>query len=85
MLINRAWFRVGYDRHARRSRTYGITTLTKRHVSLFGDEIAFRFRAKNGKVVGRRNAVLAREVRISSAFPTDRVCSASSGTERSPT
>jgi DNA topoisomerase I len=65
MLINKAWFRVGSDQHARRSRTYGITTLTKRHVSLSGDEIAFRFRGKNGRVVGRtvENAVLAREVR----------------------
>ena len=32
--INRGWFRVGSDRYARTGRTYGITTLTKRHVTV---------------------------------------------------
>ncbi len=64
-LINHAWFRVGSDRHARVSRTYGITTLTKRHVTISGNEIEFRFRAKNRQLVRRNvaNAVLARELR----------------------
>ncbi len=31
-LVNRGWFRVGSERYARQSRTYGVTTLTKRHV-----------------------------------------------------
>jgi DNA topoisomerase-1 len=64
-LVNNAWFRVGSDRHARTSRTYGITTLTKRHVTIAGDEIRFRFRGKNSKLVQRRveNARLARELR----------------------
>lgn len=46
-LINLAWFRVGSDRYAKRSRTYGVTTLTKRHVSVRGTRVAFRFRAKH--------------------------------------
>jgi DNA topoisomerase-1 len=60
-LINKAWFRVGSDRHARRSRTYGITTLTKRHATVEGDEVTFCFRAKNRKLVRRtvRNKTLA--------------------------
>jgi DNA topoisomerase I len=63
-LVNHAWFRVGSDRHARASRTYGITTLTKRHVSISGDEIEFHFRGKNSKLVRRTvdNARLAREL-----------------------
>jgi DNA topoisomerase I len=52
-LVNKAWFRVGSDRHARSSRTYGVTTLRKRHVEVSGDEIAFRFRAKNRRLVRR--------------------------------
>jgi DNA topoisomerase-1 len=52
-LINKAWFRVGTERHARSSRTYGVTTLRKRHVSVSSDEIAFRFRAKNRRLVRR--------------------------------
>jgi DNA topoisomerase I len=45
-LINLGWFRVGHDRYAKTSRTFGITTLTKRHVSVRGSRIAFRFRGK---------------------------------------
>ncbi len=60
-LINKAWFRVGTERHARSSRTYGVTTLGKRHVSVSNDEIAFCFRAKNRRLVRRTiaNATLA--------------------------
>jgi DNA topoisomerase-1 len=50
-LINRAWFRVGSDRYARSSRTYGITTLTKRHVAVRGQRVSFRFRAKHRVLV----------------------------------
>src|SRR5205814_858054 len=42
-LINRAWFRVGSERYARQSKTFGITTLSKRHVSVRGNRNAFRF------------------------------------------
>jgi DNA topoisomerase I len=64
-LVNDAWFRVGTDRHARTARTYGITTLTKRHVSISGGAIEFRFRGKNGALVKRtvENPRLARELR----------------------
>jgi DNA topoisomerase I len=63
-LINKAWFRVGSERHARSARTYGVTTLRKRHVSVSGDEIAFCFRGKNRKLVRRVvvNAALASRV-----------------------
>jgi DNA topoisomerase I len=46
-LINRGWFRVGSDRYVRESRTYGITTLNKSHVSVRGSRIVFRFRGKH--------------------------------------
>jgi DNA topoisomerase-1 len=64
-LVNHAWFRVGSDRHTRTARTYGITTLTKRHVTISGDEIQFRFRGKNSKLVRHtvENARLAKELR----------------------
>ena len=63
-VVNKAWFRVGSERHARRSRTYGVTTLRKRHVSVRDDMIVFRFRAKNRKLVRRtlRSAPYARGV-----------------------
>ena len=63
-LVNDAWFRVGTDRYTRTSRTYGITTLTKRHVSISGSAIEFRFRGKNSALIKRRveNSRLAKEV-----------------------
>jgi DNA topoisomerase-1 len=63
-VVNKAWFRVGSDRHTRVSRTYGVTTLTKRHLVVEGDEIHFRFRTKNKTLVRRtlRSTALAREL-----------------------
>ncbi len=46
-LINLAWFRVGADRYTRASRTHGVTTLTRRHVTVRGNRVTFRFRAKH--------------------------------------
>ena len=52
-VVNKAWFRVGSERRSGSARTYGVTTLRKRHVSVSGDEIAFCFRAKNRKLIRR--------------------------------
>ena len=46
-LLNLTWFRVGSERYVRRSNTYGVTTLTKRHVTVRGKTVAFRFRSKH--------------------------------------
>jgi DNA topoisomerase I len=46
-LINIGWFRVGGDRYAKRSRTFGITTLRQNHVRVRGSRITFRYRGKH--------------------------------------
>jgi len=46
-LINHGWFRVGTDRHARKTKTFGITTLRKSHVSVRSSRITFRYRGKH--------------------------------------
>jgi DNA topoisomerase-1 len=46
-LINLAWFRVGGERYAKSSRTYGVTTLTKDHVRVSGNRVTFRFPGKH--------------------------------------
>jgi DNA topoisomerase I len=46
-LINLGWFRVGSERYARESGTYGITTLTRRHVEIRGERIRLAFRGKH--------------------------------------
>lgn len=55
-LINHGWFRVGSERYARSARTYGITTLTKRHARVRGNRITLSFR---GKGRSRVHAVVA--------------------------
>ena len=55
-LINMGWFRVGSDRYAKSSRTYGVTTLSKSHVTVRGTRVAFKFRAKH-KVLVRTTLV----------------------------
>jgi DNA topoisomerase I len=50
-LINAGWFRVGSERYAKESRTFGITTLRKSHVHVRGKKILFDFVAKHRTVV----------------------------------
>jgi DNA topoisomerase I len=50
-LINLGWFRVGTDRYAKTSRTFGITTLRKSHVFVRGSRISFRYRGKRRALV----------------------------------
>jgi DNA topoisomerase I len=59
-LINLGWFRVGGDRYARRSRTFGITTLRKSHVTVRGSRISFRYRGKHSIML--RSAVVDAEL-----------------------
>jgi DNA topoisomerase-1 len=59
-LIDATWFRVGDDRYTRQSRTYGVTTLTKRHVSVRGKRVRFRFQAKHDAPV--RTALVDAEI-----------------------
>lgn len=47
-LINEAYFRVGSEEYAKRHRTYGITTLLKRHVKLENGALRFEYRGKKG-------------------------------------
>lgn len=49
--VNRAWFRVGSERHARSTRTYGVTTLHKRHATVRGSKVSFRFATKGRTLV----------------------------------
>lgn len=50
-LVNRAWFRVGSEQYARRSRTYGVTTLRKGHVTVTRGRVRLTFRAKHRQLV----------------------------------
>jgi DNA topoisomerase-1 len=59
-LINLGWFRVGTERYARTTRTFGITTLRKGHVSVRGSRITFKYRGKHRVLV--RTAIIDAEL-----------------------
>ena len=49
-LLEKTLIRVGNEEYARANRSFGLTTLTDRHVKVRGGRIHFRFRGKSGKV-----------------------------------
>jgi DNA topoisomerase-1 len=59
-LINLGWFRVGTDRYAKTSRTFGITTLNKSHVTVRGSRISFKYRGKHSIML--RSAIVDAEL-----------------------
>src|SRR5690606_36357594 len=50
-LMDATHLRVGNKAYAKENKTYGATTLLKRHMMLSGDAIVLRFTAKGGKKV----------------------------------
>jgi DNA topoisomerase-1 len=48
-LLETTLIRVGNDDYARENKSYGLTTLKNRHVSVNGSEVRFRFTGKGGK------------------------------------
>jgi DNA topoisomerase I len=45
-VINLGWFRIGSEEYARRYKTFGITTLQKKHVKISGSRISFSYPGK---------------------------------------
>jgi DNA topoisomerase-1 len=74
-LINHGWFRVGGERYAEQSRTFGITTLKKSHVTVRGKRISFRYRGKHSILVHRVvvDPELAQAMRDLEALPGARL------------
>jgi DNA topoisomerase I len=47
-LLERTFIRVGNDEYARENKSFGLTTLKNRHVTVRGAKMRFRFRGKSG-------------------------------------
>jgi DNA topoisomerase-1 len=47
-LMVRGYFRVGSERYAVRNRTFGIATLEKKHLTIDGNDLVFRYKGKRG-------------------------------------
>jgi DNA topoisomerase-1 len=70
-LLEETLIRVGNDEYARDNRSYGLSTLRNRHVTVRGESIRFSFRGKSGKQheVGVRDRRLARLVKACQEIP----------------
>ena len=70
-LLEETLIRVGNDEYARENRSFGLSTLRNRHVTVRGAEIRFAFRGKGGKEheIGLRDRRLARLVKRVQELP----------------
>lgn len=70
-LLEITLIRVGNATYARQNRSYGLTTLNKRHLEVDGAALTFEFRGKSGKDhrVSVRDRRLARVVRTLEELP----------------
>jgi DNA topoisomerase-1 len=59
-LIGEGFFRVGSERYAKENKTFGITTLCKKHVRVVGDCVHFSYVGK--KSIDQRQVVVSREL-----------------------
>ena len=70
-LLDTTMVRVGNDEYARSNKSYGLTTLRKRHVALDGDKLRLKFRGKSGveHEVALKDKRVARIVQRCQALP----------------
>lgn len=48
-LLERTFIRIGNEEYARENKSYGLTTMKNRHVTVKGARLRFRFRGKSGR------------------------------------
>lgn len=74
-LLELTLIRVGNDEYARKNRSFGLTTLRKRHVDVHGAGVVFEFRGKSGKQHRTllHDARLARVIRNCEELPGQRL------------
>ena len=48
-LLERTFIRIGNEEYARENKSFGLTTMQDRHVTVKGDRLRFRFRGKSGR------------------------------------
>lgn len=70
-LLEITLIRVGNAAYARQNRSYGLTTLNKRHLEVDGSALKFEFRGKSGKdhSISVRDQRLARVLRTLEGLP----------------
>jgi DNA topoisomerase I len=66
-LLERTFMRIGNEEYARENKSFGLTTMKDRHVTVKGARLSFRFRGKSGRqhevdVTDRRIANIVRKL-----------------------
>jgi DNA topoisomerase-1 len=59
-LLETTFIRVGNEEYARTNKSFGLTTMRCRHISVRGDKVHFKFRGKSGK----RHAITVDDPRL---------------------
>ena len=74
-LLETTRIRVGNEAYAMENRSFGLTTLRRRHVAVEGSAVTFSFRGKSGKAhrIGLQDRRLARVVRRCQELPGQRL------------
>lgn len=74
-LLEMTLIRIGNDEYAKQNKSFGLTTLRKRHVTLKGAGAVFEFRGKSGvsHKTGFHDARLARVLRTCEHLPGQRL------------
>lgn len=66
-LLESAFFRPGSEFYSKENKTYGLTTMRSKHLSIEGDEIIFRYNGKSGQdqekhIVDKKLAKIIQEI-----------------------
>ncbi len=66
-LLESAFFRPGSEAYAKENKTYGLTTMRSKHLTINGDELIFTYNGKSGKdqekhVVDKKLAKIVKEI-----------------------
>ncbi|HYF16281.1 MAG TPA: DNA topoisomerase IB [Ramlibacter sp.] len=74
-LLETTLIRVGNDDYAKENKSFGLTTLRDRHVSVEGGELRFNFKGKSGKTwkLQVKNRRVAKVVRACQELPGQRL------------
>ena len=74
LLLDEGYIRIGNKNYTRQNKTYGLTTLRKKHIHIDKKEIDFTYKAKSGKMrtVAIQNDQLVKLIRKCSELPGHR-------------
>jgi DNA topoisomerase-1 len=70
-LLDSAYFRPGSPKYTQQNKSYGLTTIRKKHLTIEGDEMIFSYKGKSGKFQEKHviNSKLSKVIKQLEALP----------------